>query len=248
MTCALLVAVDEVLVQLAVLAEVALRVHRHERRDLQETRVHAPEATGVAHRHAGDEVALEPLERVLHRQLVHRGRGDARVDGAGHRREARRLRGVLALRHHRRGDERGHARLAHRHEVGAGAEHLHPVDDVLHVLVEPEATVLEADVARIVPVGDVDVVLGEQGAYGAAQQRGEVPRQRGHQQHPGLGEAVVLLEVQQRAEGPDVGGLLAHLHRAAAALDALDTEGRSLVGEVRPLHQLADRRQVARDE
>ena len=59
-------------------------------------------------------------------------------------------------------------------------------DDVVDEVVEVEAAVLQPDVARIVPVGDVDVVLGEHRAHGAAQQGGEMARHRRHQQHPRL--------------------------------------------------------------
>jgi hypothetical protein len=127
----------------------------------------------------------------------------------------------------------------HGHEVRPGAEQREPVDDVLDVIVESEAPVFEADVSCVVPVGDVHVVLGEQRAHRPAQQRGEMARERGDEQHLGLGEAVVLAEVHQRAEGPDVEGFLLHGHRPPAAVHGADAERRTLMREVGPLDELA---------
>ena len=48
---------------------------------------------------------------------------------------------------------------------------------------KPKPPSASGDVARVVPVGDVDVLVGEQRAHGAAQQRGEVARERRDQEH-----------------------------------------------------------------
>ena len=57
---------------------------------------------------------------------------------------------------------------------------------MLGIFVEAESAVIERNVARIVPVGDVDVVILQQGLHGAAQQRREMPGHRRHQQQPRL--------------------------------------------------------------
>ncbi len=129
----------------------------------------------------------------------------------------------------------GDARLAHRDQVGLGPEHLEPVDEVLDVAVEVEVAVGEADVARVVPVGDPDVLLGEERLHRAAQQGGEVAGERRDEQHLGCGRQAttvgLLGEVQQRAERLHVGGFLAHRDVAASDAHGVDDPngGRSWV-------------------
>jgi hypothetical protein len=56
------------------------------------------------------------------------------------------------------------------------------IHQVLGVFVEAELSLIGRNVAGVVPVGDVDVVVLQQGFHGAAQQRGEVAGHRRHQQ------------------------------------------------------------------
>jgi hypothetical protein len=128
--------------------------------------------------------------------------------------------------------------------VGALAHHLKELHDVLDVFIEAEPAVLAVDIAHVVPVGDVDVVLGEHGADGPAQQRGEMSGQRRHQQHPRLLGLDVLLEMQQRAEGRDLRGLLADLDLAIADHRVADAERRPGVGEARAGDQLVGSGQI----
>ena len=115
------------------------------------------------------------------------------------------------------------------------------------IVVEAEAAVRGRHVARIVPVGDVDVVLGQHGAHGGAQQRREMAGQRRDQQHARLRLLDVLLEMQQRAERRDVGGLLGHRDLAVADRDAVDAVRRARVGQAGARDQLIGRGQVAQD-
>ena len=107
---------------------------------------------------------------------------------------------------------------------------------------KPKLPSRERDVARVVPVGDPHVLLGEQRAHGAAQQRGEVAGQRRDEQHlrqrGGLRRAVALPEVEQRAERRDVGRLLGDHDVAATDLDRVDAPRRTLVGEPDATEQL----------
>ena len=50
----------------------------------------------------------------------------------------------------------------------------------------PKRPARERHVARVVPVGDVDVVVGQHRAHGVAQQRREVARHRRDDQHARL--------------------------------------------------------------
>jgi hypothetical protein len=108
--------------------------------------------------------------------------------------------------------------------VGAGAHDVEEVDDVLDVLVQAEASVLEPDVARVVPVADEDVVIAQQGANGGAQEGREVAGEgRGHE-HPRLDDVRVLGEVQQRAERSRVADLLPYRYLVAGDAGRLDSE------------------------
>ena len=70
-------------------------------------------------------------------------------------------------------------------------------------------------------------------------------RQRRDQQHARLRAVDVLLEMQQRAERRDMRRLLGHRDLAVADHDAVDAEGRALVGQAGARDQLVGRGQVA---
>ena len=85
--------------------------------------------------------------------------------------------------------------------MGARPDRLEEADEVLDVLVEAEAAVLERHIARVVPVGDVDVVVGQHRAHGAAQQRREMARQRRHQEHAWLRVSMSFLKCSSVPNG-----------------------------------------------
>jgi hypothetical protein len=96
------------------------------------------------------------------------------------------LRGVFSA-------ARGHQRHRGKHRHGGLADG-NDVDvfranvadecfDVGHVVVEIELAQFHRHHARVDPVGDVDLVVVQQGAHGVAQQRGVVAGQRRHHQH-----------------------------------------------------------------
>ena len=90
--------------------------------------------------------------------------------------------------------------------MGVAAEAMQDADDVVDVVVEIEAALGHRHHARVDPVGDVDVVVGQEGLDRAAQQRGVVARHRRDDQHLGLRPARHVaehaLEMQQLAERP----------------------------------------------
>ena len=112
---------------------------------------------------------------------------------------------------------------------------------MLDIFVEAEAAVPDADVARIGPVGDVHVVLGQQHAHRVAQQGREMAGERRHQQHLRLRRRAFLGEAQQRAERRGQHLFLVHRHDLVAGLDLLDAEGRPAMAERRPAHHFAER-------
>ena len=118
---------------------VALEVHAHEGGELDEARIDPAARAGVAHAGTvGDQVVLEPVDRLRLGQLVDLGRIDPGVDRPGHQGHAARLRRIAVLRHHGGGGEHGDAGLAHRDDMRARAHRLQEFDDVLDIFVEAE--------------------------------------------------------------------------------------------------------------
>jgi hypothetical protein len=129
--------------------------------------------------------------------------------------------------------------------MGARPDGLEKIDDVLDVFVEAEPALRARDVADIVPVGDVDVVIGEQRAHGGAQQRREMSRQRRHQQYAGLRGIDGLLEMQQGSERRDARGLFMHRDLLVAHHDAVDAERRPVVAQPGARDQLIGGGEIA---
>ena len=129
----------------------------------------------------------------------------------------------------------------------ARSDHFEKLDQVLDVIVEAEAPGRNRRIARIVPVGDVDVMLGQHGFDGVAQQRREVTRERRDQEHARLLGDHVLGEMQERAEWRDVRGFLAHRHLLVRDRDTVDAVGRAHMGEPGARDQLIGRAEVLDD-
>ena len=74
----------------------------------------------IGERHIEDEIALEPIDRLIDGELVDLCWIDARIDRACHQGHAARLRFVAVLRYERGGREDGDAGLANRDDVRPG--------------------------------------------------------------------------------------------------------------------------------
>ena len=109
--------------------------------------------------------------------------------------------GLPSCGHQRGGGEHLHAGLADREHVRAGADASQEMDDVGDIFVEAERAGGERHVAGVVPIGDVDVVVLQQGLDRVAQQRGEMARQRRHDQHARLGDPVSFRKWRKVANG-----------------------------------------------
>ncbi len=103
------------------------------------------------------------------------------------------------------------------------------LDQRIDIIVIAETAGRQADVAGIVPVGDVDVMVAQQGRDGVAQQRGEMAGHGRNHQHLCLRKLRVLAEAQQIAEGPRQRHLLRDRHIAIAMADGVDLVGRPLM-------------------
>src|SRR5262249_53240354 len=122
-------------------------------------------------------------------------------------------------------------RLADRDHVRTRAELAEKIDQMSGVVVETEAAGAQGNIARIVPVGDVDVVVLQQRLHGAAEQGGEMAGHRRNQEQPRLLRRVFLLETQERAEWRRVSYFLGHPKLAVAGLYLVDAVGGAGVGE-----------------
>ena len=184
------------------------RFHRYEGGELHEAGIDLAECAVALDRHVVDQVLLEPFDRLAFGEFVDLGRLDAGVDRTGHQGQRRRACGMIVLRHDGRRRQRRDRRLADRHHVRARSHLVEEGDQMLGVILQAEPAVAERNVARVVPVGDVDVVVLQQRLHGAAQQRREMAGHRGHQQQARLLRRIHLLEPQQRAERRRIGDFL----------------------------------------
>src|SRR3984893_13456276 len=227
--------------------DVALKIHAHKSGKLHKSRVDAPQGAGIAQRYNTDKLALEPPDRSARRQPIDLGRVAPGIDRAGHQCHTARLRRIGILRHYCHGCEHRDARLAHPNNMGTRPEYLEKRDDVIDKVVEVERTMLQPDISRIVPVGDVDVVIGEEYLSSAAQQGGEMPRHRRYQQNARLRPRRLLLEAQQRTKRRLVNGRLAYRSLAPVDRDGGDAESWSAMTETRARDKLAEGRSGAQE-
>jgi hypothetical protein len=111
---------------------------------------------------------------------------------------------------------------ARAHGVEAGHQGRHHV-------VQAEGAGGNGDLARVDPIGDVDVVPGQQQLERAPEPGGEVAGQGRDHQHARARVGHVLGEAPERAEGRGEHDLLPHLDRTVADARAGEAEWRLLV-------------------
>ena len=95
--------------------------------------------------------------------------------------------------------------------MGVGAERPHEIDEVEGVILDVELARRHGDVAGVVPVGDIDIRIGQQRGDGGPQQRRVMARHRRDQQHlAGHRRTAADEELHQIAEGLFNHGLDVH--------------------------------------
>ena len=225
---AVAVALHQIVEQIDVRIHVAFEVHGHEAGQLHEARIHRAHEARMRERHGRDDVLLKPVERARSREIVDLGRVAPRIDRPAHQRQRGRLQRIVARRHDGGCRQHRHGRLANRHEVRVLADELRELDDVVDVIVEIETADGDRHVARVVPVGDVDIVLGQHGLNRAAQQRGVVARHRRDDQHLRVvafaADGFIASEVNEIAERFDEHDLFVDRHGDAGDLRRLQAE------------------------
>ena len=153
--------------------------------------------------------------------------------------------------HDGRGRQHRHRRLAHREDVHVSRKVAEDVDHRVDIVVEIEPPLEQRHAARILPVGDVDLVIGKEGLDRAAQQRREVPRHGGNEQEARVGGGAtridVALEVDEAAEGMLPRHLLADADGGAIDDRVRDAERRLAVAAGGTLEHLAGGQRIAAD-
>ena len=162
-----------------------LGVQAHEGGQLQEAGIDPSSRADLALGHQADHLLAEPFDGLGGREFVDLGGGDARVDRPGHERHAGGLGGILARRHDRHRRQRRDRGLAHRDDMRIRPQKLQERDDIGGEVVEGEGARRQRHIACVLPVGDINLEIPQQGLDGAAQQRGEMARHGRHQQHFG---------------------------------------------------------------
>jgi len=141
--------------------------------------------------------------------------------------------------HQRYGREGGDGRLADSKQVGVRTQRDNKVDDVLDVFVKAEAALHQRDIAGVGPVGDIDVVVGQQGAHRAAQERGEVAGHWRDHQHARLFRRAFFCKMQQRAERRGKRDVLDHAHAFSVHFHRVDGERAPAMRKRRKRQQVA---------
>ena len=179
-------AIGDMAEQVHLRLDVPVKVHAHERGKLDETGIDAPPSAGIAPWDGIDQVALEPADGPARCQPIDLRRVDPGIDRASHQGHAARLRRIAVCAMTATAASAATQGWQTASDMRAGAQHFEEIDNVFDEVVEIKAGRAAADVARIVPISDIDVVLGEHRAHGAAQQCGKMSGHRRHQQHSRL--------------------------------------------------------------
>ena len=195
----------------------ALGVHAHEGAELQEAGVDPPPAALEFPRHGSDQIVAEPRVRLFVGELVDLVGRDPHVDRPRHQGQARGLDIGAVHRHDRGRGERRDGRLADRDDMAILADMADEIDQVPGIVLQPEAARVELDVARIDPVGEIDLMVAQHRPQRAAQQRGEMAGHRRHQQHLRIVGAALLRKMQQLAERRAHRAVLRHRARSRRA-------------------------------
>ena len=204
---------DQVLEIFAVGVEVAFLVHRHEAVELDEAGINATAKGRIRPRYRVDHVRPEPCERLVLGQLVGDRRRQTRVNGRSHEGHGGGAIRVLVLGHQGAGGQYRRSRLTDADDVGARADDAQHGADVVDIVRKIEPALEHRHLSGIDPVGDIDVVVLNEGLDRAAQQGGIVAGQRGHDQHGrrsrGLASAFHITDVAREPDqtapgrGPD---------------------------------------------
>ena len=137
---------------------------------------------------------------------VHPGRIDAGIDRPAHQDHRGRCVRIVVRFHHRNSGEHRHRGLTDGNHMGVAAEHVQDRNHIVDIVIEIELALRRRHHARVRPIGDVDVMIGQKRLDGAAQQRGEMARHRRDDQkfrlRPLRRMCKRALEMQEPAERP----------------------------------------------
>ncbi len=167
------VPLDKMIEHIEMRRNMTFKIHRHKAGQLQKARINLPAHREVGERHSVNAMTLEPLDAALLGQLVYLRGIDSRIDRPAHQNHGFwRVWAVFRIQQGNGADQR-HRGLTdpermQRNTVVVSREAAHHLRQIINVVVEIEASFGKGHVARVPPVGDVDVVMRQEGFHRAA--------------------------------------------------------------------------------
>ena len=179
-----------------------LTVHRDERSQLQKARIDLAANACVFKANALDHCLFQLAHGDRMAKVGHFGRGSAGVNGTTDQGEGLWLRLRVQLRQiGGRGQGQGN-RLANGDHVDVAAQVFHEINEVEGVILNVEFAFADRNVAGVVPIGGVNLAIGQEAHHGFAQEGRVVARHRCHEQHTAFHRlAACDLEVHEIAKG-----------------------------------------------
>ena len=166
---AVAITADEMAEQVLVRLDMPIQIHGHESSQLQKTWIDpSPKAT-VGPRYCRDDIALEPFRAVLLRQAIDSRRADPRIDRATRQHQRQRHVRIAGFFHQRHGRQDRHRGLANREDMHIATEVVEDVAHGIDVVIKIERAGRRRHIARVLPIGNVDVVIGKKRFDRAAQ-------------------------------------------------------------------------------
>ena len=197
---------------------------------------------GIRPWNLGDDIAPEPFDGPRLREAVDLGRALARVDRAGHEDHRARHGRVVRRFHQRDRGKHRDGRLADRHDMHVSTKKPNKLNNVVDIIVEVERSVGARHEARVLPLDNIDVVIGEEVAHRAAQQRRKMPGKGRDDEHLRIGAQAparqLTLEMHEIAKRLGDQGPLPDRDFAPLHLGLADAPNRAAVAPRGALEQL----------
>ena len=207
------------------------QIHRHKARELQKTRIYPPSRPFIIRRDGRNDILDEPFMRAACGVVVDRRRRFAGVNRTAHHRQGAWPQRMVLRAHHRSSSISRDGRLTHRQHMGTasasiGADEFKPFDEIIDVGFKIETAAGQRHIARIFPIGDIDIMRCHHALDRAAQQRREMAGHRRANEQPRLRAAAFIDEPLQLAKGLTRQILFLNRHRLAIDSHIIQSECR----------------------
>jgi hypothetical protein len=138
---------------------------------LHRAAIDAPSGARRGRSDGADQLLFEPGQRRTGGITVDRTRGYGGVYRPSHHGQAQRQRRMTVLGQQRHRGQGRHAGLANRQQVRAGSDFGDEAQQIVDIVVQPEAALGQRHIAGVLPVGDVDIERRQQTCDRLAQLR-----------------------------------------------------------------------------